>query len=48
MVEMIDTSVGRIVAKLEADGELENTVRRVASHPRRVDSKQMIIFMSDK
>ena len=26
MVEMIDTSVGRILDKLEADGELDNTM----------------------
>ena len=27
MVELIDHNVGRVVNKLEADGELDNTVR---------------------
>ena len=45
MVEMVDVSVGRILDKLEQDGELDNTV---GTKGRQWADRKLIIFMSDK
>ena len=49
MVEQIDENVGRVIQRLEDDGELANTVSRaLRSQPVAHDCDQFVLFMSDK